>query len=183
MNKQKNTIIFIIAFIIFLVVVTSYFILAKKQSSITKNPIQTQTEPLQVKTLNYINTEYGFSIKLPVTWKGYSIIKDKWNGQVLDEKGTTEKTTKLEGPKILIRHPLWTIDNPRQDIPIMVFTLNQWSLIQDEKLSVGAAPIGPSLLGRNEGYVFALPARYNFAYPVGFEEVQKILESKALSTF
>lgn len=63
----------------------------------------------------------------------------------------------------------------------MIFTLTEWSLIQQEKISVGAAPIAPSELGRNKNYVFALPARYNFAYPVGFEEVQKIIENKPLS--
>jgi hypothetical protein len=35
-------------------------------------------------------------------------------------------------------------------------------------------------LGRNNRYVFALPARYNFAFPEGYEEVEKILESKPL---
>jgi len=87
------------------------------------------------------------------------------------------------GPKISIRHPLWTTDSPRQDIPIMIFTFAQWDLIQQEKLAVSAAPIGPSELGRNANYVFALPARYNFAYPLGFEEVEKILESKPLKAF
>jgi hypothetical protein len=57
--------------------------------------------------------------------------------------------------------------------------MDQWALIQQEKLSVGAAPIGPSELGRNEKYIFALPARYNFAYLPGFEEVQKIIDSKS----
>jgi len=33
---------------------------------------------------------------------------------------------------------------------------------------------------RNENYVFTIPARYNFAFPTGYEEVEKILESKPL---
>lgn len=181
MNKKKFTRIFIIAVIIFLIGVASYFILVKKQSPITKYPIQ--TEPVQVKTLNYTNTEYGFSIELPITWKGYSIVREKWSGQILDGKGTTEKATKLEGPKILIRHPLWTIDNRRQDIPIMIFTPAQWDLVVAEKLSLGAAPIGPSELGRNANYVFALPARYNYAFPVGFEEVESIIVGNPLKAF
>lgn len=65
----------------------------------------------------------------------------------------------------------------------MIFTPEQWNLIEKEKLSVSAAPIGPSELGRNSKYVFALPARYNFAFPTGFEEVQKIIESKPLKAF
>lgn len=122
MNKQKFTRIFIIVVIIFLVGAISYSTLMKKESPITKNPIQKQTEPLPIETLNYTNTEYGFSIALPTTWKGYSIVTEKWNGQVLDGKATTDKSIKLEGPKILIRHPLWTAANPRQDIPVMIFT-------------------------------------------------------------
>ncbi|MCX6754086.1 MAG: hypothetical protein NTV03_03475 [Candidatus Nomurabacteria bacterium] len=181
MNKQKITRIFIIAVIIFLIGVASYFILIKKQSLITKNPIQ--TKPLPIEILNYTNAEYSFSIILPITWKGYSIVREKWNGQVLDGQELTDKSTKLEGPKILIRHPLWTVDNPRQDIPIMIFTPAQWDLVVAEKLSLGAAPIGPSELWRNANYVFALPARYNFAFQIGFEEVQQIIDSKSFKAF
>jgi hypothetical protein len=61
----------------------------------------------------------------------------------------------------------------------MVFTLEQWDLVQAEKLGVGAAPIPPTELGRNSTYVFALPARYNFAFLTGFEEVEQILADHA----
>ena len=64
----------------------------------------------------------------------------------------------------------------------MIFTLSQWNLLEQEKLHIGAAPIGPSELGRNSKYVFTYPARYNFAFPTGFEVVEKILESKPLQT-
>ncbi|HWQ71164.1 MAG TPA: hypothetical protein VN370_02480 [Desulfitobacteriaceae bacterium] len=40
----------------------------------------------------------------------------------------------------------------------MIFTLAQWNTVQGEELSVGAAPIAPSELGKNSKYVFALPA-------------------------
>ena len=102
------------------------------------------------------------------TWEGYSLVKPT-EGQI------TEK-----GPIISIRHPLWTKKNPRQDIPIMVFTIKQWDSIQNEEFHIGAAPIGPSELGRNSRYVFALPARYNFAYLTGYEEVDQILNGKPL---
>ena len=153
-----------------------YFIIKNKSSKEVQ--VTTQSEaPL------YSNTNYGFDFSLTVSWKGYSIIEDKWTGQMLDAQDRAELSAQIEGPKIIIRHPLWTEEVPRQDIPIMIFNLTQWNLIQQEKLSVGAAPIGPSELGRNKDYVFALPARYNFAYPIGFEEVQQIIESKALHTF
>ncbi|HZD60906.1 MAG TPA: hypothetical protein VE439_10715, partial [Anaerolineae bacterium] len=87
------------------------------------------------------------------------------------------------GPMLSIRHPLWTPEKPRQDIPIMVFTLAQWTLVQQEKISLGAAPIPPTELGRNNRYVFALPARYNFAFPPGFQEVERILAGHPLQPF
>jgi hypothetical protein len=65
----------------------------------------------------------------------------------------------------------------------MIFTPEQWVLVQQEKLSVSAAPIPPSELGHNTKYVFALPARYNFAFQTGYEEVEKILEDKSLQAF
>ena len=133
----------------------------------------------QTTQLEYTNTDYGFTFMLPASWQGYTIVADKWEGNTID----TDVSQKMSGPKILIRHPLWTTDNQRQDIPVLIFSLSQWDLILAEKLSVSAAPIPPSELGRNAKYVFALPARYNFAYQTGFEEVQKIIEGKPLKGF
>ncbi|MDD4776329.1 MAG: hypothetical protein PHG75_07440 [Syntrophomonas sp.] len=84
------------------------------------------------------------------------------------------------GPIVSIRHPQWMESEPRQDIPIMIFQINQWNSLQKEEFSVGAAPIIPHELGRNSRYVFVLPARYNFAFPTGFEEVETILSNKPL---
>jgi hypothetical protein len=61
----------------------------------------------------------------------------------------------------------------------MIFTLAQWS----QDLIVSAAPVPPSELGRNTRYVFALPPRYNFAFPDGFQEVEAIVEGKPLHAF
>ncbi|MDA8227701.1 MAG: hypothetical protein M0T74_08350 [Desulfitobacterium hafniense] len=123
----------------------------------------------------YRNIQYGFSFSLPKTWKGYSIVTTQWEGLAIGSSQIVET-----GPLISIRHPQWTTDNPRQDIPIMVFTLTQWNSLQQEKFHIGAAPSGPSELGRNASYVFALPARYNFAFLAGFEEVEDILKNNPL---
>ncbi len=74
----------------------------------------------------------------------------------------------------------WTAQNQRQDIPIMVFTHAQWDALQNGEFHIGAAPIGPSELARNSSYVFALPARYNYAFPAGYEEVENILKGDPL---
>ena len=126
----------------------------------------------------YRNDIYGFTFNLPFSWKGYSVVQSTWNGNGVDGPSLNSS-----GPLISIRHPEWTTEIPRQDIPIMVFTLEQWGEVQAEELSVGAAPIPPGELGRNGKYVFALPARYNFAFPEGFEEVEGIMEGRPLRAF
>lgn len=126
----------------------------------------------------YRNPQYGFNFTLPNTWKGYSIITDNWKGSSFEE---TEDDKKVEtGPMILIRHPQWTTQDQRQDIPIMIFTIFQWNALQQGEFHIGAAPVNPSELGRNSKYVFALPARYNFAFPNGYEEVEEILKTNPL---
>ncbi len=135
------------------------------ETTSTQNPQQ----------IEYINTQYGFSFSLPISWKEYSIITTEWEGNPIGGENVIEK-----GPIISIRNPKWTQENPYQDIPIMVFITAQWESLQQEKFHIGAAPIGPSELGHNSKYVFALPARYNFAYPAGVEEVEKILEGNPL---
>ena len=126
----------------------------------------------------YRNTQYGFSFSLPKSWQGYSIVMGKWEGNAFEgqQAGKTVET----GPIISIRHPEWTSQNPRQDIPLMVFTAAQWDSLQQDKFHIGAAPINPRELGRNDSYVLALPARYNFAFPTGHEEVENILQNNPL---
>ncbi|MFJ5762479.1 hypothetical protein ACIQAA_25790 [Neobacillus sp. NPDC093182] len=123
---------------------------------------------------HYDNTEYGFTFTLPDTWEGYQIVSDSWEGIATDQQQTEN------GQILLIRHPEWTEEKPRQDIPIMIFTLRQWSSLEKGEFHIGAAPIGPTLLGQNNEYVFALPARYNFAFLEGYEEVENILENNPL---
>jgi hypothetical protein len=130
-------------------------------------------------TPTYINRHYGFTFTLPESWEGYTIVEETWTGTQLEAPEGSYPPAVI-GPEILIRHPLWTESDPHQDIPIMVFTLEQWDLVQTEKLGVGAAPIPPSELGRNATYVFALPARYNFAFLTGWEEVEQILQGHPL---
>jgi hypothetical protein len=112
--------------------------------------------------VGYRNSQYGFSVSLPKSWKGYSVVAEKWTGYT---NGAQGQVASQQGAEILVRHPLWT------------------ALIQKEEFYVSAAPIGPSELGRNATYVFGLPPRYNFAYITGWEEVQSILDAKSFHTF
>jgi hypothetical protein len=65
----------------------------------------------------------------------------------------------------------------------MIFTRAQWDLLTQDKIHIGAAPINPSELSRNANYVFAIPARYNYAFPLGYEEVENIIKMKLLRGF
>ena len=121
----------------------------------------------------YRNEEYGFEIALPGSWEGYSILMKNWNGFKIDNP-----SVKFQGPKIVIRNPKWTTEQPWQDIPIMVFTEYEWSLIEENNLNVSAAPIGPSKLGENENYIFALPPRWiGFTDALGQQEARDIVET------
>lgn len=135
-------------------------------------------EQSEAGSVMYHNTKYGFDFTLPASWESYKIVTEKWEGLALD--GSQGEKVVETGPLVLIRHPEWTSQNIRQDIPIIVFTLSQWESLQNETFHIGAAPIGPSELGRNSKYVFALPARYNFAFPIGYEEVENILNNHPL---
>jgi len=126
-----------------------------------------------------VNTRYGFSVTLPGRWYGYKVVTSKWEGLI--PNGNPERYE--QGPIISIRHPLWTKQQPRQDIPVMIFTLAQWKHIEANDLSVSSAPIGPSELPRIAKYVFALPARYHDGLPRGYEEVNDLLEHQAVGAF
>lgn len=132
--------------------------------------------PEATTSVEYRNAQYGFAVALPASWDGFSVTDDPQEMLNGDEAPTSI-------PVIHIAHPLATAGRPRQDIPIMVFTLEQWSMIEQGLRNVGAAPIPPSELARNASYVFALPARYNYSFLEGFEEVDQLLQSGIVSAF
>jgi len=108
-------------------------------------------------------------------------VTDQWSGYH-NTGGPNGDETITTGPIISIRHPQWTSADPRQDIPIMVFTVAQWKALEKDKFSVSAAPIKPGELGRNRKYVFALPPRFDYAFPTGYEEVEQIAAGNSLHT-
>jgi hypothetical protein len=122
-------------------------------------------------SIEYRNAQYGFCFSLPSSWKGYSIVTEHWDGSPPDSQSFTK------GPLLLIRHPNWTEQNPHEDIPIMIFTHEQWRLVEQEKLIVSPASFGPGELGRNARYVFALPPRYLYDFAIGWQEVAKLTGS------
>ena len=131
-------------------------------------------EYAQKNPVEYKNDEFGFMFYLPADWEGYTVLTEQWNGTPVN--GSTAQ----EGTKLTLRSPKWTEEKPYQDIPILVFTKDQWAQVAAEELSVSAAPIPPTVLGANAQYVFALPARYNFAYPEGYKDVENIIAGQPL---
>ena len=137
-------------------------------------------DPQNAGKVTMYNTQYGFVFLLPETWQGYTIVETTWEGTAAS--GELSGKIAASGPEIIIRHPNWSQETPRQDIPILVFERTQWEALEKETFHLGAAPIPPLELGRNSRYVFALPARYNYEYLFGYEEVESILSSQPLKT-
>ena len=125
----------------------------------------------------YKNTDYGFNFSLPSSWRGYSIVEEKWTGNSLNN------AVAPSGTKILIRNPKWTASAQYEDLPILVFTVEQWNSYLAEDYSISAAPILASELARNSKYVFALPPRWDFNYKLDYQEAQNIFAGKPLKTF
>ncbi len=138
---------------------------------------QTESSTKYTETILYENTEFRFTFSLPKSWEDYKIVTSSWEGTTTDKQ---KSKIAESGPVLSIRHPQWTEEKPRQDIPIMIFALSQWSSLENGDFHIGAAPFGPSKLGQNNKYVFAIPARYNYSYPEGFREVEDILKNEPL---
>ncbi len=165
MTQDSKNIAWIVIIIVLLFV--GYLAFVKKPVSTPTNSTTNNSV-----TPTYKNDQYGFSIDLPSSWKGYKVLVTGWEGRDMASGKVSD-----HGPIITLRHPDWTTANPREDMPIMVFTPAQWDLVIGEKMSVGAAPIPPSSLDKNSQYVLALPARYNYDYKTGWEEVDTLVHT------
>ena len=126
----------------------------------------------------YTNEKYGLRVTLPSDWKGYKVLAQKWSAFKVSDPTAPDS---VFGPEIVIRNPRWTQAKHYQDIPIMIFTPSEWKQLDQDILYIGAAPVGPRELAKNSKYVFALPARYNFEFPEGYEEVDKLIDFGAVT--
>ncbi len=120
----------------------------------------------------------GFTLRLPKSWEGYQVESSTWEG-IRNEPGSGEVVVE-SGPMVTILHPDSTQEDPRQGIPIMVMTIAQWEAMLAQEWHIGAAPVFPMEIGRNSQYVFALPARYNYAFLEGWEEVEDIIWGQSI---
>jgi len=167
---QKNNIIFTIILAIIVVVV----ILAAGYFLYYKSPSRVQA-PTTADWHTYRNTEYGFEITFPDSWKGYTVEVKNWEGHVIDNYQQT-----YTGPEIIIKNPQTTQTQQWQDIPIMVFTPDVWKMVSGNNptVAVSAAPIGPAKIGENSKYVLATPPRwYGFTDAIGIDEALNIIKT------
>ena len=176
MNKRKIIILRTILLLVPFLIMGCALLAAKRPSEVSTDTLTEPTAPV----VEYRNTELGFSFSLPVSWEGFSVQTSNWEGL---KSGETGDEVVEQGLMLTIVHPKSTAQQPRQDIPLMVFTIEQWGQMQSGEWYIGAAPVGPLELGRNSRYVFALPARYNYAFPEGWEEVEQIIQDHPLVTF
>lgn len=185
-NNKTILIVLTLALAIGLVVVLAVAIYLSYFKSTPTPPI-TSSNASSTTQLIYKNTKYGFTFTLPLSWQGYSVITDMWKGNALVQTTDSNSTSTLNeskgGPKLILRNPKWTASAPYEDLPILIFTTAQWNAYTAEQFSIGAAPIKATELARNTTYVFALPARWNFDYSLGYEEAQDIMNGSPLRAF
>ena len=120
--------------------------------------------------VRYDNAQYGLRLYLPADWKGFSVLTNQWVGQPVDPANSV-----AHGSVMVLRHPLWTTNSPREDIPIMVFTRKQWEEDHAEKFIIEAGGLDEEV-SHNGSYVFAIWSRFTFDELPGSEEAGKTVE-------
>lgn len=107
----------------------------------------------------YRNAQYNLTFSLTTDWSGYSVLTQRWEGQAylpaVDQSAVIES-----GPVIVLRHPRWSAGKRYQDIPVLVFTRNQWEAHDQGRFSIGAGGIEEEI-AHNREYVFAISSRFN----------------------
>jgi hypothetical protein len=102
--------------------------------------------------LQYKNADYGFAISLPTSWQGFAVLQETWQGH--HYAGEPQGDIVVErGPTLIFRHPQWVANDPYQDIPIYVFTINQWDAMQRDGFSIHAGGLEDEIY-RNTRFVF-----------------------------
>ena len=121
--------------------------------------------------VSFISAQYGFRFDLPDDWRGFCVLQSHW-GLPSEENG----------PVLILRSPEYTEDDPHEDIPIMIFTHQQWKKIVRGDLLVSTA-FPPEEIGRNTRHVFGIVWRDFNDNRTGYKEVFAILQNHPMHTF
>jgi hypothetical protein len=100
------------------------------------------------------------------------VLTEQWEGETyLREKDTD--VVLARGSIIVLRNPQWETNNLYQDIPIYIFTRQQWDDIYPGKYDAAGAGGVIYELWHNDKYVFGIHSRFNTDDSVnGWKEVQ-----------
>lgn len=109
--------------------------------------------------LRFHNSQFDFTFSLPADWRGYSVLIQQWQGFTYSP-AKDDLVEVAHGPMIVLRHPRWSAEDRYLDIPILVFTPDQWRADQDGKFGIGTGGFDEELW-RNSKYVFAMSTRWN----------------------
>jgi hypothetical protein len=121
----------------------------------------------------YHNSEYGLDFSLPESWRGYSVLVQRWESSA-HKPALDQDVTVGHRPVIVLRNPAWRADDPRQDIPILVFTREQWAADMQDGIYAGGVTYEISHNGR---FVFGIHSRFNWDESVkGTEEAGEIVD-------
>jgi hypothetical protein len=126
--------------------------------------------------LHYHNAKYDFTFCLPPSWRGYSVKIGQWDGG--HYSSASDKTVITDhGEIIFLRYPQWKTNDLYQDIPIVMFTRNQWDDERTGKMSAYISAGGTiDELWHDRNHVFAISSRYNAADDVkGWQEAPEII--------
>jgi hypothetical protein len=168
---KKSLIVLLVIIVLVVVAVEGYVVY--------QNYLFSKVAPNLEAWKTYKNTELGFGMIFPDSWRGYTVVSQTWQGNAVDNFDQ-----KYSGPEIVFKNPQTTPQQSYQDIPMMVFTKDQWSMVSGNNptVAISAAPIGPAEVGQNAKYVFATPPRwYGFTDAIGFQEAVDIV--KTFKTF
>jgi hypothetical protein len=124
--------------------------------------------------VRYHDAKYDFLFFLPADWNGHSVLMKEWHAD-LHSTDYQAVIGREHGPIILLRHPQWKADQPHQDIPILVFTRDQWEAVIPQRLFVGAGGTIDEI-SHSAKYVFAINSRHNWTELEGWQETGRIVQ-------
>jgi hypothetical protein len=108
--------------------------------------------------VRYRNAKYDLMFYMPASWRGYSVLMERWEG-ITYSPDKDQDVVLADGPIIVLRNPLWKTNDQYQDIPIYIFTRQQWDdMHRGEFDAVGAGGVIYELW-HNDKYVFGMHSR------------------------
>lgn len=152
---------------------------ARVTSEVSEQEIKNEAEnnsegvkpAVQQTATEYKNTEFGFSLQLPASWKGYTSAVYKVETDGYFTVGVTHPTEKIYPPADF---PTTSKPIPKtySFIVVPIATWNKW-YVTGEGAQPFAAGVGASEFGRNSQYVFAMAPRYYYGAYVYGENVSE----------